>query len=272
MIQSSIKHRSISLVIPAYNEQRHLKACLEAIKIQTQMPLEVIVVDNNSTDTTAKIARQYDFVTVVSELKQGIVYARDTGFNSARGEVIGRIDADTILPSDWVEYISRFYSDEAHKNMAWTGGCYFYNVRLPHFAGWLLGQIAYRWNRVLMGHYILFGSNMAIPNLLWRSIKGQTCKRLDVHEDLDLSIHLHRSGYKITYHEGLKVGLSMKRVRSNRSQLWPYLSLWPQTLRAHGLKLWILSWLGAVMLYVLSPVIAFSEWLARLFGRAPIED
>ncbi len=100
---------SLSLVIPAYNEERHLAACLDAVSRQAVMPSEVIVVDNNSTDRTAEIARSYPFVRVVQEPRQGIVFARNAGFDAARGDIIGRIDADTIIPSDWTKHVLAFF-------------------------------------------------------------------------------------------------------------------------------------------------------------------
>src|SRR6185437_1716246 len=61
------KPLTLSLVIPAYNEERYIKHCLDAIASQTVTPMEVFVVDNNSTDSTAAIAKNYEFVQVLSE-------------------------------------------------------------------------------------------------------------------------------------------------------------------------------------------------------------
>jgi glycosyltransferase involved in cell wall biosynthesis len=92
----------VSLVIPVYNEESHLRGCLDAIAAQTVQPLEVIVVDNNSNDGTAAIAAAYPFVTLITIARQGVVYARDAGFDAAKGEIIGRIDADTHIAPDWL--------------------------------------------------------------------------------------------------------------------------------------------------------------------------
>ncbi|HEY5667999.1 MAG TPA: glycosyltransferase family A protein, partial [Candidatus Saccharimonadales bacterium] len=120
--------QSVSIVIPAYNEERHLRACLQAIAKQTIQPLEVIVVDNNSTDRTAQVAREFPFVRVVSEHRQGRVFARNAGFGAAKGEILGRIDADIILPSTWVEHLQAFYANPLHARSAWSGMGYFDNV------------------------------------------------------------------------------------------------------------------------------------------------
>ncbi len=263
---------TVSLIIPAYNEARHILACLDAVAAQTIMPYEVIVVDNNSSDTTVKLAKKYRFVAVVSEKRQGVLWARNTGFNAAQGDIIGRIDADTILPPNWIEEVQRFYANPACSDRVLTGGAYFYNVRFPHFAGWIQGQIAFRMNRVLLGHYITYGSNLALPAALWQAVRGLTCKDPSIHEDLDLGIHLYRAGYGITYNEGFRVGVKMRRVRSDQATLWENMMWWPRTLRRHGIKTWIFGWLGAVIFYVLSPVISLVESTARLLGAKPIDE
>ncbi len=243
---------TLTIVIPAYNEEHHLKSCLKAIASQSTKPDEVIVVDNNSTDKTAKIAKSFAFVKLVKEPTQGRPFARDRGFNNAKSNIFGRIDADTILPPDWVRDVLEFYSLPANRDISLTGGCYFYNARLGHLLGWLQGQVAFRVNRLLLGHYILFGSNMAIPSQIWHKVSPKVCHDLDIHEDLDLAIHLHKAGYSISYRENLKVGVKMRRVFESRNELWQNMIWWPNTLRKHGLWTWILGWAGACTVYVLS--------------------
>ncbi|MES2971260.1 MAG: glycosyltransferase family A protein [Patescibacteria group bacterium] len=266
------KTLTLSIVIPAFNEEKHLKACLDAIAKQTSPPDEVIVVDNNSTDRTVEIAKTYEFVTIIQEPKQGIVFARDSGFNAAKCDLIGRIDADSLLFPGWVHYVKRFYSEEHHKDHALTGGGIIYNLRFPRFAGWVQGQIAFRINRLLLGHYILFGTNMVIPKHLWDETKTLVCHYLDQHEDLDLAIHVNSLGYPITYRESLRVGLKVRRVRSNRRELLENMMWWPHTLKRHGRWTWVFGWLGAVLLYALSPIINLVEYVARVFGRKPLEE
>jgi glycosyltransferase involved in cell wall biosynthesis len=267
------KAKTLSIVIPAYNEEHHLPACLDAIAAQTVKPDEVIVVDNNSTDKTAEIAKNYPFVTLLRESKQGRVYARNRGFDAVRSDIIGRIDADTILPDNWIEREIKFYQSKSHfERYAYTGGVTFYNIRLPRFNSWVQGQWAFRTNRFLLGHYILFGSNMSLPRSLWLAVRSQVCLRTDIHEDLDLSIHLHRLGYNITYHAGHEVGIQMRRVRSGRNELMVSLMLWPTTLRVHDNRRWIFGWLGAVFLYYASYLLIFNEWIARLFGKVPLPE
>src|SRR5260221_7568754 len=100
-IDPAVNNLRISIIIPAYNEEGHLPACLDAIAAQTLKPDEVIVVDNNSTDKTVEIAKKYPFVKLLNEKRQGLRYTRNTGLDAATGDVIGRIDTDSILSPKW---------------------------------------------------------------------------------------------------------------------------------------------------------------------------
>ena len=264
------KPLSVSIIIPAYNEQRHLQACLDSIVNQTVKPDEVIVVDNNSTDKTVEIAASFPFVKILAEKRQGIVFARDRGFNAATSDIIGRIDADTILPLNWVAYVKSFYKTDNHQNQALTGGGYFYNMRLPKINGWVISQLAYRMNRFILGHYITWGSNMALPRAVWDVVKADTCRRGDIHEDLDLSIHLHRAGYEITYNASLQAGVYLSRVWENANERRRHLQRWPNTVKVHNNRLWFMGVIGNVIVVSVIRLFMLFEYVAQLFGRKPI--
>jgi len=258
----------VSIVIPAHNEEHHLRACLEAIACQTRMPYEVIVVDNNSTDATATIAEDFPFVRVIAEPRQGIVFARNTGFDAAAGDIIGRIDSDIALPPDWVAHISRFYAVKAHASHAWTGAGWFYNVRVPRLVSFAYGLFAMRLNRLITGRYALWGSNMAITRSQWRTVRSSVHTRTDIHEDLDLALHLGEAGYAITYDTSCVVHAELRRVHSNRDNLWEYLHWWPRALRVHGRKTWPLAWFfGVFILYQAALVLVAMDALCRSVGR-----
>jgi glycosyltransferase involved in cell wall biosynthesis len=263
--------KSLSIVIPVYNEEAFLGACLQSIADQTVAPDEVIVVDNNSTDRSVEIACTFDFVMVMHAKEQGIVHARNAGFDATGCDIIGRIDADTILPPDWVSRVKYFYDSAKNDSKALTGGGYFYNIRWPRINGWIQSQLAYRLNRLIVGHYVLWGSNMAFPRHLWLQVRNKVCDRLDIHEDLDLGFHLHDLGCRITYRGNLRVGVCLKRVFTARKQVHAHMRRWPQTLRTHGYRLWWLAMLGNWFLwYLMQPVVFAVEYGARLFGRAPL--
>lgn len=252
------KPLTLAIIIPVYNDARYLEECLDSIALQTRRPDEVIVVDNNSTDDPASVAKKYKFVKLITQHKQGIVYARNKGFNTAKSQILGRIDSDTILPPDWVDQIKKFYQDPNHENYAWTGGAVFRNTRYPRLFGWFQSQIAYRFNRMLLGHYILWGSNMAITSRQWGLVKREVCLNNHFHEDLDLAIHLDKHGIQISYWAYVKASVIMRRLDSARD-LHQNLMLWPETLKVHGFKTWVFGWLGAKLIYILSQIASITR-------------
>ncbi len=96
----------ISIIIPAFNEESYIRTCLESI-FRKRHPelLEVIVVDNASTDGTAQIAKSFPQVRVIYEPQKGLPYARQRGLTEMRGNFYASLDADTQLPDSWFDVI-----------------------------------------------------------------------------------------------------------------------------------------------------------------------
>jgi len=106
------KALTVSIVIPVYNEEHHILACLLAVQRQTVLPYEVIVVDNNCTDRTISIAKQFSFVKIITQPKQGRGWARSAGFTAAKGDIIGRIDADSRLSPYWAQTVTESFTND----------------------------------------------------------------------------------------------------------------------------------------------------------------
>lgn len=96
----------ISVVVPAFNEEKNITSCLKALKKQNfpKQNYEIIVVDNASTDKTGEIANKMG-TKVVLEPKKGLVFALKKGFDNLRGQMVAVTDADTLVPQDWLEKI-----------------------------------------------------------------------------------------------------------------------------------------------------------------------
>ena len=98
------------MVVPAYNESASLGECLESLASQDFAgTYEVIVIDNNSTDPTAEIARLHG-ATVVFEQHPGVCWARQAGTLLARGEIVVSTDADTTFERGWLSRIDQTFS------------------------------------------------------------------------------------------------------------------------------------------------------------------
>jgi len=99
---------TISVVIPVYNGQRTIVDLLDSLKNQTLQPLEVIVVDNNSTDSTKGVIDNWQKkhhaypLTLTTEIKQGRSCARNRGLSMAIGDYIAFFDADCVVHPEWI--------------------------------------------------------------------------------------------------------------------------------------------------------------------------
>ena len=88
----------VSVIIPVYNGERYLAEAVESALAQSYRPIEVIVVDDGSTDGTAEIARSFEEVRYVGQTNQGQAAAMNAGIKTARGEFISFLDADDLWP------------------------------------------------------------------------------------------------------------------------------------------------------------------------------
>jgi glycosyltransferase involved in cell wall biosynthesis len=224
-----------SVVIPVYNEADGLQACLSAIaKVKDQL-LEVIVVDNNSTDDSAAVAASFDFVKLVREPKQGVVHARSCGFNEARGDIIARIDADTILKPDWIEQITQLFSKDSEL-AAVSGSADYYDFLFIGIAN-AIDRATRRFIAWRMKRYVfLQGANMAIRNQAWRAVRDDLCEERGIHEDMDLAIHLQAAGHKVVYDQTMIAGMSSRRLGSGFKKFVNYTLISPKTYSWHGLR------------------------------------
>src|SRR5882757_4222615 len=98
--------RTISVIIPAHNEERYLRRTLDAVKSQDYDWFEIIVVANGCTDATAEVARGLcNRLITLSQKSLGV--ARNLGARLAKGELLLFLDADTILEPNALRLIAQ---------------------------------------------------------------------------------------------------------------------------------------------------------------------
>lgn len=102
-----MKNIIISIIIPAYNISQYIGACLNSVTQQTWRNLEIIVVDDGSTDNTVETAETYarkdSRIKIISKKNGGVTTARLMGVQQATGEYIGFIDGDDVIEPDMYE-------------------------------------------------------------------------------------------------------------------------------------------------------------------------
>jgi cellulose synthase/poly-beta-1,6-N-acetylglucosamine synthase-like glycosyltransferase len=98
-------------VIPAYNEEKRIGTCIQALLEGSETPLEIIVADGMSTDNTVQTAKDLGAIVVPNE-KRHAAGGRNEGIKAARGEVIAFIDADCVPDRDWLREIHKAFEED----------------------------------------------------------------------------------------------------------------------------------------------------------------
>lgn len=208
---------SVSVVVPVKDDAGDLVACLRALAAQTWQPDEVIVVDNRSSDDTARVAAEAG-ARVVRCDEAGIPAASAAGYDAATGDIILRLDADCRPSPDWVDSMVRAF--EATPDIgAVTGGARFVDgprwLRAPLAAAYLLAYAAA--TVPALGHLPLFGSNLGLRRAVWLGVReGVHRSDPEVHDDLDLAFHVG-ARHAIRYRRDLRMGMSMRPFGDARS-------------------------------------------------------
>lgn len=97
----------VSIIVPVYNTEKYLKDCLESLVKQTYDKIEIILVDDGSTDSSGKICDKWakidDRIHVYHKKNEGVSRARNYGIQRAKGEKLVFIDSDDMLTLNAIE-------------------------------------------------------------------------------------------------------------------------------------------------------------------------
>lgn len=186
---------AVSIVIPAYNEEKYLSLALQSLtNLQTKKSFEVLVVDNNSSDNTAKVANKFQeklHVKVILEKKQGRGAARKRGFDEAKGRIIVSLDADTKVYPDWLDALTAPLENSV---VATTTSCKITDCSsLTNAVFNFMQPKAMALYRIFSGHYWLSGFSFAILRSVYKKSNGFD-PALQAQEDLDLSFRVAKLG------------------------------------------------------------------------------
>ncbi|MFH1187027.1 MAG: glycosyltransferase family A protein [Candidatus Levyibacteriota bacterium] len=197
----------VSVVVLAYNEEKYIGKCLQSLMDQEEKPDEIIVVDNNSKDKTVEICKKFP-VRIIKEKKQGIIAARNKGFNAALCDIIARCDADVIAPSDWIKKIKKNFRIN---NIAALGGpIKFYDLPVKTA---LFSQGYSKLAKRIYKNHVLMGANMALRKSAWEKIKKELAiKDHHVHEDVDITMQIGKIG-NIGFDKKMVMPTSARRMK-----------------------------------------------------------
>ncbi|MBI2113052.1 MAG: glycosyltransferase family 2 protein [Candidatus Wildermuthbacteria bacterium] len=192
----------ISVIIPAYNEEKYIGKCLQSLASQkTAVPFEVIVVDNNSKDATSQIvARDFSSFRLVKETQQGMTKARNRGAREAKGDIFAFLDADCMAPPLWIENISIRFSKNPNL-LGVSGPSNFYD--LPWQYKWV-EFVAFKIVFPFIGEFLLKtilrkgalwnGANIAVRKDIFEKVGGFAEHIVFYGEDADLAKKFMQQG------------------------------------------------------------------------------
>ena len=97
----------ISVIVNVYNCEKYLKKCIDSIINQTYKDLEILIINDGSTDNTSKMLKKYkdNRIRIINQDNMGITLARNVGLDNATGEYIYFVDGDDYIKEDTIEYL-----------------------------------------------------------------------------------------------------------------------------------------------------------------------
>ena len=102
----------IAVIIPVYNSSQTLKKCLDAVFSNKFEKFEVIVISDNSEDNSIDIAKNYNCKIIELKQNKGPAFARNTGANSASGDILLFVDSDVIVKEDILMHVNKAFNNK----------------------------------------------------------------------------------------------------------------------------------------------------------------
>jgi glycosyltransferase involved in cell wall biosynthesis len=225
-------HLHIAVIIPAYNEADMIEGCLEALARQTRLADEVLVIDNNCTDATAQLAARFPFVRVIPEAKQGLIHARNCGFDAvaSKADIICRTDADGRPSPEWLSVIEEAFLRQSDL-VGLTGPADVYGGLSARLDRYTYNVIHVLTKQLLGGQEYMRGPNTALRGTIWPQLRGEVAldDRL-VHEDMDLSVRAAKYG-RVAFHPAMRVAVHVRTIRKSPRVAQEYIDRWLRTAR-----------------------------------------
>jgi len=203
----------ISIVIPTYNEEKYLENCLLSLADQDYKGDYEIIIADSSTDKTREIAKKYG-AKIISLPRSTPAIARQAGFAASSGQIIATLDADNIVPPNWLSQIDKEFKQDP--NLVCLFG--FIKPLEKKLVDELL-LILFNWVNILSFHFlnklVLTGANEAIKRDTFVRIGGCLPLNLpeahcDIFDQSDLLFRLRKEG-KIKFSSRMKLFFSMRR-------------------------------------------------------------
>ncbi len=189
----------ISIIIPCYNEEKNIAGCIESINRSNykRENLEIIAIDDGSTDSTAKILKKYN-IKIIKSSHLGKPEALNLGVKEARHEFILALDADTVIDKNFIKHIIKPFKD---KNVGATNGsCLAKNEKnmletFQKIEYFMHSMIRKAFSDVYSNGLWFFGAFSCFRKSVLE--KAGYFKNDTMAEDMDIFLEIYSKGYKI---------------------------------------------------------------------------
>lgn len=276
----------VSVVIVTYRSTKELPACMESL-LQQSMPVEILLVDNASPDSTPQMVADYaervdNVHAILNRENVGLAAGNNCALGRCRGEYVLMLNPDTVLPANSLERMINFL--DAHHDVGVLGPKCVYDDGTPHVSfhrnwgiyhalAWRI--IPYRFIRRLydrLSHYesrnVLFvsGACLLIRRHIFEEIGGYDPEYfLTVEDAVDLCIRANRTGYRTVFFSEAQV----LHYTGRSATQTPYLVVW-QGIR--GTVYHFLKHKGKFQAFLISALLGLSAAMrvviAGIFGIA----
>jgi glycosyltransferase involved in cell wall biosynthesis len=191
----------VSVVIPAYNEAGYIGRCLKSVVREVRrsgLEAEIIVVDNASTDETARIVSGFPGVRLVHEPRRGLSSARSRGYKESGGELIANLDADCIMTPGWLTKAVRAF-DRNHRLVCLSGPFVYYDLpdlpKIITLVFYVFGSLLSTVSQYVLGTGgVAQGGNFTVRRTALDKVGGYDVS-IEFHgEDTDVAKRLARVG------------------------------------------------------------------------------
>jgi len=191
--------QTVSVLIPAYNAEETIKQCIEGIHNQTYKNIEIIVIDDGSTDNTAEIVATLKCKLIKLNENMGAGNARNLGLKAAVGNYIYFIDSDCVPKKDCIECLMMGFSKS--EEIGLVGGTCITPLDIDNILN-LAHDVTERYKdfQNLDEKFVVYlsGANLCIKKEVVDRV-GFFNEKFITHEDFDFTFRANQSGYKILF-------------------------------------------------------------------------
>jgi GT2 family glycosyltransferase len=202
----------VSILIPVYNQFNYTMSCIKSIFLNTKnIPYEIILIDDASTDETQSIKKYVKNITVIrNEKNQGFLLNCNKGAKEAKGKYLVFLNNDTIVMQDWLKNMLEVFEEK--EKVGLVGPKFIYATGVLQEAGGIIWKDGSGWN---YGKYddpykyeynylkevdYISGACIMIKKDLWEKIGGFDLRYIPAYyEDTDLAFEVRKNGYKVIY-------------------------------------------------------------------------